>query len=175
MKKILTLFAGLLLFGTTVFAQPAPTASDTVYHADPVAVAGTHDAAPADRSVIQGPDGTVRVTDHFERRDTGSIFSLFFEGGYTWMGTITLLLIGLLLAAWKRPECVGKLGALALIVGILSTVVGIFGVSYVLQANDVSAGIVWAGIRVALIAPIYGFLVCILSLVIRLLQKPRLL
>ncbi len=175
MNKLLLLAA--LLLGTAAFAAAEPAAADTLFRTEPDLPQAelTRNWSPDGRTVVKRPDGTVCVTEHYKRRDRGSFFMLFFEGGSNWMTLITLLLFAQLLAAWKRPECVRLLGTLALCVGLLSLLFGCFSVCSLLRTTDVSDGILWAGIRVGLIAPIYGLAVCSLSLVIRLLQKPQLL
>ena len=92
------------------------------------------------------------------------------------MSVITLELIALLLAAWKAPGWVKEIGLMALITGILGTLVGMFGAAESIQAaGDVSQGLLWGGIKVALITILYGMIIYLISLVIRIVQKPRLL
>lgn len=192
----------LLPFGTAVFAQesvstapstasaastdPAvsPTAgaalsdaavrADTVYSVSPDFLPDNPDSSwkMDGESVITGRDGVVYVTRHYSKRN--SIFDLFLEGGLNWMGLITLLLVALFLAAWKAPAWVEELGLLALAVGWLSFLVGLYGVSDVLRHEaGVSPAILWSGLRVGLIAPLYGMIVYVVSLVLRIVQKPR--
>jgi len=40
-------------------------------------------------------------------------------------------------------------------------------------AGDISQSIVWGGMRVAVITPIYGLFIYLASLIIRIIQKPR--
>ena len=92
------------------------------------------------------------------------------------MSVMTLELIALLLAAWKAPGWVKEIGLLALITGILGTLAGLFDAAATIHAaGDISTGLLWGGIRVALITALYGMVVYIVSLVIRIVQKPRLL
>ncbi len=92
------------------------------------------------------------------------------------MSVITLELIALLLAAWKAPGWVKEIGLMALMTGILGTLVGMFGAAESIQAaGDVSQGLLWGGIKVALITILYGMIIYLISLVIRIVQKPRLL
>ncbi len=92
------------------------------------------------------------------------------------MSVITLELIALLLAAWKAPGWVKEIGLVALMTGILGTLTGLFSAAESIQAaGDVSQGLLWGGIRVALITVLYGMVIYMISLVIRIVQKPRLL
>lgn len=104
------------------------------------------------------------------------MFKLFVEGGAGWMSVLTLELIALLLAAWKAPAWVKEIGLIALMTGILGTVLGMMGAAESIHAaGDVSQGLLWMGIRIALITTLYGMVIYIASLVIRIVQKPRLL
>lgn len=92
------------------------------------------------------------------------------------MSVLTLELIALLLAAWKAPGWVKEIGLLALMTGILGTVAGFMDAGAAIHAaGDVSTGLLWAGIRIALITTFYGMIIYMISLVIRIVQKPRLL
>ena len=103
------------------------------------------------------------------------MFKLFMQGGAFWMSFLTLELIALLLAAWKAPAWIKEIGLIALMTGILGTLAGMFDAATVIQiAGDVSTGLLWGGIRVALITVLYGTIIYMVSLVIRIIQKPRL-
>ena len=102
------------------------------------------------------------------------MFSLFLEGGLWGMTLLTLELIGLLLAAWKAPAWVQEIGLLALISGIVYTLFGFSqAMGFVQRAGDISFSLLAGGLRVACIPVIYGMLIYLLSLVIRMVQKPR--
>ena len=102
------------------------------------------------------------------------VTNLFLEGGLAGMIAITLLLIGLLLAAWKAPKWVKEIGIGALVVGILWTLGSISSMLGTLQMfGDVSPAIVCGGLKVTLIATSYGLIVYFISLIIRVIQKPR--
>lgn len=104
------------------------------------------------------------------------MFKLFVEGGAGWNTVLTLELIALLLAAWKAPGWVKEIGLVALMTGILGTVVGMMDAAESIHAaGDVSTGLLWFGIRIALITTLYGMVIYLISLVIRIVQKPRLL
>ena len=96
------------------------------------------------------------------------------EGGALGMTIITIFLIALLVAAWKAPRWVKEIGIGALVVAILWNMMGIyqaFGV--VEQVGDISMSLLCGGIRVTMISLMYGLIVYFISLVIRVIQKPR--
>ena len=98
-----------------------------------------------------------------------SLARYFIEGGPTGMIVITLLL-----AAWKAPRWVKEIGIAALTVSVFWTVYGFYQIFDVLQViGDVSPEIVCGGCKVALIGILYGLIVYFLSLIIRVIQKPR--
>ena len=103
-----------------------------------------------------------------------SISQLFMEGGALGMTIITIFLIALLVAAWKAPRWVKEIGIGALVVAILWNMMGIyqaFGV--VEQVGDISMSLLCGGIRVTMISLMYGLIVYFISLIIRVIQKPR--
>lgn len=91
------------------------------------------------------------------------------------MGAITLLFVFMLFAAWKFPAWVKEIGLAALVVGILWTLAGVYQVFGILlrDGNEISPFISFGGFRVAMISTIYGLIVYFISLVIRVIQKPR--
>lgn len=102
------------------------------------------------------------------------ITNLFIEGGLVGMIAITLLLIALFLAAWKAPKWVKEIGIGALVVGIFWTLRGLSQMLGVLQMiGDVSPAVICGGLKVTLIATSYGLIVYFISLIIRIIQKPR--
>lgn len=91
-----------------------------------------------------------------------------------WMTLLTIELVAVLLAAWKAPAWVIGTGLIALVTGILGTVMGFFQVAEAVQrAGDVSPVMLLGGYRVALITFVYGLLILLVSLVIHTAQKPR--
>ncbi|MBO4843118.1 MAG: hypothetical protein J5490_00865 [Bacteroidales bacterium] len=103
-----------------------------------------------------------------------NIFQLFVSGGPVGMAVITLLLIGLFFAAWKAPAWVKEIGLAALAFGVMWTVLGFLDVADFLSGHsDVAPNIIWGGIKVGLIPIIYGIIVYIISLVLRVIHKPR--
>ena len=103
-----------------------------------------------------------------------SLPQLFVEGGLGWMIGISLFLIALLIAAWKAPRWVKEIGIGALIYAIFGTLLGILQVLDVMQRfGDVSPAVLCGGLKVTLIPTFYGLIVYFLSLVIRVIHKPR--
>ena len=102
------------------------------------------------------------------------MIKLFFEGGFLWMSLLTLELIALLLAAWKAPAWVKEIGTIALMTGTVGTLIGFSQMSHAItQFGDISPVIIFGGVKVALITVIYGCFIFMASLIIRIVQKPR--
>jgi uncharacterized membrane protein len=103
-----------------------------------------------------------------------SIADYFVMGGLGGMIIITVLLILLLLAAWKAPRWVKEIGIGALVFSIFWTTMGLINMCDAIQTfGDVSPAVLCGGFKVALIPIIYGLIVYFISLVIRVIQKPR--
>ena len=103
------------------------------------------------------------------------MFTLFYDGGIGPMTVITILFIALLVAAWKAPRWVREIGQLALAFAAIMTLIPLHhAANAVMQAGDISPMIVWGGIKSLTIAPIYALIVYSVSLIIRIVQKPRL-
>lgn len=99
---------------------------------------------------------------------------LFYDGGIFAMTVITVLFVALLIAAWKAPRWVREIGHLALAFAGIMTLVPLHNAaSAVMQAVDISPMLVWGGVKCLTIAPIYALIVYIVSLIIRIIQKPR--
>lgn len=103
-----------------------------------------------------------------------SLSQTFVDGGMAGMVVITLLLIALFIAAWKAPNWVKEIGIGALVVGIFWMLSGLSQALGVLKiVGDISPSIVCGGLKATLIPVLYGLVVYFISLVIRLIQKPR--
>jgi hypothetical protein len=91
------------------------------------------------------------------------------------MTIITVFLILLFLAAWKAPRWVREIGIGALVVSAFWSGIGIFRVFGLAEqfGAEVTEGIMYGGLRIAMIAFLYGLIVYFISLVIRVIQKPR--
>ena len=102
------------------------------------------------------------------------------------MAVLTVLLVGLFFAAWKAPRWVKEIGLFALVFGLVSQLFPLYQAISALQqvAFDIGEGVnglfdlispgVFFGIKVILIPVIYGMIIYLVSLVIRIIQKPRL-
>lgn len=199
----LLLLAAPALFPATAAAQErieiqsAPTTAESVESADPIA--STAPATATDSKIIRripyvkggempevgenegvmlNPERTewqVYRTDEDEGRMKHTLPMLYLEGGSSWMNVITLCLIGMLFAAWKAPRWIKEIGLLAIFTGFLSMMVGLYSVFNVVQSTGypVSFTLLSGGLRVALIAPLYGTIVYMISLLLRIAVKPR--
>jgi len=102
------------------------------------------------------------------------MLDLFIQGGADFMTLLTLILIALFLAAWKAPAWVKEIGMIAPVLGIIAGLIGLMvGGKYIETAGSISQGVLWGGIRNSLIPMVYGLLIYIISLIIRIIQKPR--
>lgn len=102
------------------------------------------------------------------------MFNLFFEGGSMQMSVLTVELVCMLLAAWKAPAWVKEIGLLALVTGVFFQILSMFhGFAVIQQAGDVSMALFCGALRLSFITVLYGMLIYALSLLIRMVQKPR--
>jgi hypothetical protein len=107
-------------------------------------------------------------------RASEPITHLFVEGGLAGMIAITVLLIALFLAAWKAPKWVKEIGIAAMVVGIFWSICGLTQMLETLQmTGDVSPAVIFGGLKVTLISTLYGLIIYFISLIIRVIQKPR--
>lgn len=104
-----------------------------------------------------------------------NIITLFVSAGPLIMVIITLFFIGLFFAAWKAPAWVKEIGIAALVVGVFGTILGYFQIADFLSgyADDVATNVLAGGIKVASVPVLYGLIVYFVSLVLRVIQKPR--
>lgn len=117
------------------------------------------------------------------------IFDLFVDGGMIGMLTITALgIVAIALAVKKGMEIFNQkqfikkgldailfFGSLAFAIGILYQVIGMFqAFSIVAEVPDISPVLLIAGIKVSMIAPIYGFVVFILSYIAWFIYRAKL-
>ena len=111
----------------------------------------------------------------------------FIEGGPVFMAVLTVLLVAMFFAAWKAPRWVKEIGAFALVFGLLSMLLGLRQMfSYLQEMADVtteptsgifdlvSPNVLFGGLKVSLIPVIYGVIIYLVSLVVRIIKKPRL-
>ena len=91
------------------------------------------------------------------------------------MSVLTVLLVAIFFAAWKAPRWVKEIGAFALAFGFLSLIIALQQMFDVISSGaDVPQVVLGAGLKVALIPLIYGIIIYLVSLVVRVIQKPRL-
>lgn len=98
------------------------------------------------------------------------MMNLFYEGGPLFMGLLTLLLGGIVYAAFKHKSSIKLLGLLALSLGIFGQLIGIFQMyeGIVAMGGEISQTMLAGGLRVSSITTIYGLLIYITSLIMRL-------
>ena len=90
------------------------------------------------------------------------------------MTVLTLLLLALLLAAWKAPAWVKEIGMIALVVGVLGFFIGFYhGATDIAAAGGIDTSVLWGAFRIVVIPPMYGLIIYLVSLIIRITQKPR--
>ncbi len=97
--------------------------------------------------------------------------NFFQQGGYFPMSVVTVLLIALLLAAWKAPGWVKEIGLIALAFGFLWITNGTIESGITMQGDIIVLPIlVWGGLKCWLIPVAYSIIVYIISLVIRIIR-----
>jgi len=102
------------------------------------------------------------------------MYTLFIEGGVEFMALLTLILIALILVAWKAPAWVREIGKMAPVLGIIGTLSGLMVAGKdIADAGGITQGVLWYGLRVTMIPTVYGLLIYLFSLIIRIVQKPR--
>ena len=103
-----------------------------------------------------------------------SLARFFMDGGMTGMIALTLLLIALFLAAWKAPRWVREVGIAALVLSIFLTGIGLFQIFGLMdQFGSEVFPLIGGGLQIAIIPLLYGLIIYFISLVIRLVQTPR--
>ena len=103
------------------------------------------------------------------------MFSLFIDGGMGFMTILTIMLLALLLSAWKAPAWVKEIGIIALVLGVFGTLIGMYmgGVNIERVGSAIAQHIIWRGMTAALVPTMYGLVIYLVSLIIRIIQKPR--
>ena len=115
------------------------------------------------------------------------MFKVFVMGGAGYMTILTIRLVAIFFAAWKAPRWINIIGNLALAFGFLTLMIGISQMFEALQqvamdlGSDVhglydiiSPGVLFGGLKVALIVPFYGVIIYIVSQILRIIKTPRL-
>jgi len=108
------------------------------------------------------------------------MLNFFVEGGLGFMSILTALLVAIFFAAWKAPRWVKEIGLFALLFGILGTILGLSQMASSLanitpvEGGHIPMGVVATGFRLTLNTAIYGISIYLVSLIVRVIQKPRL-
>lgn len=103
------------------------------------------------------------------------MLDLFYQGGTLFMSLLTILLIALIISAFKFPEWINEIGLLALAIGALGQIIGLYGAfKGIEEMGEVSQQMMAGGLKVSSITTIYGLIIYIISLVLRIINKPRL-
>ena len=115
------------------------------------------------------------------------MFKLFMQGGAGIMTILTVLLVAIFFAAWKAPRWIKEIGSFALVFGFLTLFIGLYQMFVALQqvAMDIgegvtgvfdliSPGVLFGGLKIALIPVFYGIIIYLVSLIVCLIKKPRL-
>ena len=98
----------------------------------------------------------------------------FVNGGPILMSIITILLIAVLFAAWKAPAWVKELGILAFAASLFMTCMSLYQFfETIMLYGEASFRVYCQGLTIALLPFLYGLLVYIVSIIIRIIQKPR--
>ena len=106
---------------------------------------------------------------------SSTIFQSFITAHPGAVCTVTLLLIALFFVAWKAPAWVKETGLVALAAGWLWTLLEFMAIGKAVQINaDADPYIVWCAVPIAIFPAVYGTIVYIISLIIRIVRKPRL-
>jgi len=103
------------------------------------------------------------------------------------MTILTILLVAIFFAAWKAPRWIKEIGTFALVFGILTFFIGLYQMFNALQQvasaigegvdsvfDLVSPGVYFGGMKVGLIPVFYGVIIYLISLIVRIVTKPRL-
>lgn len=89
-------------------------------------------------------------------------------GGPLFMGILTIIGIGMLFAFFLKKNAVKQLGLLALAIGALGQMIGLFGAFEAIEsAGGVSQAMLAGGLKVSSITTIYGLLIYVISLLLR--------
>ena len=104
------------------------------------------------------------------------MFRFFVNGGVGFMSVLTVLLVAIFFAAWKAPRWVKEIGSFALVFGFLGMILAILQLLGDLQTagSDLPSAVIYGGLKVTLIPAIYGVVIYLIALVVRVIQKPRL-
>lgn len=101
------------------------------------------------------------------------MIALFYAGGPLFMGILTLVLVAILWAKYRLPKQLNTLGKTAFALGFFSFMIGLYQLFDALEAQhvDVSPALLAGGLKNAIITPLYGTLLYVLSCVLQLFTK----
>ena len=104
-----------------------------------------------------------------------SFIQLLSQSGLLVIVFLTVLLVLLLLAAWKAPNWVKEIGQAALASSILiEAIVWIRSISVIIQCNgEISPLLLWNGVASTLCVISYGLIIYIIPQIWRVMGKPR--
>ena len=104
-----------------------------------------------------------------------SLPQLFLEGDIVTMSILTVLLVGLLFAAWKAPAWVREIGIAALVVSIIRIAASWYRAATAIEICEgrISSALLWGGLKSCMVTLMYGMIIYLISLIIRISQKPR--
>ena len=99
--------------------------------------------------------------------------NLFLSGGPLFMGALTIIGLLMIVAAFRKG-CVKELGLLALAVGFLGQLIGLFSAFVAIeQMGEVSPAMLAGGLKVSSITSIYGLLIYVIGMIIQVVQRFR--
>lgn len=102
------------------------------------------------------------------------IQELFFAGNSLFMSILTLEFAALMLATWKAPAWVKEIGLMAMLTSVLFTFLSLWQIFDAIQRiGQVEFTVLCGGFKVGLIPVIYGCLIYFASLILRIVNKPR--
>lgn len=115
------------------------------------------------------------------------MFKIFMQGGAGYMTILTILLVAIFFAAWKAPRWIKEIGNFALVFGFLTYLIGMYQMFQAFQqvSSDLGEGVsglfdlispnvFFGGMRIGLIPVFYGVIIYLISLIVRIVKKPRL-
>ena len=92
------------------------------------------------------------------------MLDFFYQGGTLFMSILTLLLLCVVISFWKFPSWTREVGLLALTIGILGQVLGLYSAfKGIEEVGQVSQQMMAGGLKVSSITTIYGLISYILS------------
>lgn len=102
------------------------------------------------------------------------------------MSILTILFVAIFFAAWKAPRWVKEIGSIARAFGFISFLLGLRQMFDAFQKiasqkdavssvfDLVSPGVLYGGLKVAMIPVLYGIIIYIVSRIVCIIQKPKL-